>query len=107
MDEEAYELLLADEELRQQFYKRLSEFARTLKIALSSIKFFEETPEATTEKYKRDLHFFQKLRVSVKKRYAEEIDYKEYEPKIQKLIDKHTQELDKMMKAKESEITSH
>jgi type I restriction enzyme R subunit len=87
MDEEAYEQLLADEELRQQFYKRLSEFARTLKIALSTVKFIEETPEATIEKYKKDLHFFQKLRVSIKKRYAEEIDYKEYETKIQKLID--------------------
>ena len=87
MDEEAYEQLLADEQLREQFYKRLSAFSLTLKIALSTIKFVEETPEATIEKYKKDLHFFQKLRVSVKKRYAEEIDYKEYESKIQKLID--------------------
>lgn len=87
MDEEEYEQLLADEELRQKFYKRLSEFARTLIIALSSIKFIEDTPENKLEKYKKDLHFFQKLRVSVKKRYAEEIDYKEYEQKIQKLID--------------------
>ena len=87
MDEEAYEQLLADEQLREQFYKRLSAFSLTLKIALSTIKFVEETPEATIEKYKKDLHFFQKLRVSVKKRYAEEIDYKEYEYKIQKLID--------------------
>ena len=87
MDEEAYEQLLADEQLREQFYKRLSEFARTLKIALSTIRFIAEIPESTIEKYKKDLHFFQKLRVSVKKRYAEEIDYKEYESKIQKLID--------------------
>jgi len=87
MDEEAYEQLLADEELREQFYKRLSAFARTLTIALSTVRFMEETPEFTIAKYKKDLHFFQKLRVSVKKRYAEEIDYKEYEPKIQKLID--------------------
>lgn len=87
MDEEEYEQLLGDEELRQQFYRRLSEFARTFRIALSTIKFIEETPDETIERYKRDLFFFQKLRVSVKRRYAEEIDYKEYEPKIQKLID--------------------
>lgn len=73
--------------MRQQFYKRLSEYARTLTIALSTIRFVEETPNATIEKYKKDLEFFQKLRVSIKKRYAEEIDYKEYEAKIQKLID--------------------
>lgn len=87
LDEEEYEQLLSDEQLRQQFYKRLSEFSRTLQIALSTIKFIEETPESTIEKYKKDLHFFQKLRVSVKKRYAEEIDYSEYEKKVQKLID--------------------
>jgi len=87
MDEEEYEQLLGDEELRHQFYRRFSEFARTFKIALSTIKFMEETPEATINKYRKDVHFFQKLRVSVKRRYAEEIDYKEYENKIQKLID--------------------
>ena len=87
LDEEEYEQLLADEELRQQFYKRLSEFSKTLDIALSTVKFLEETPEKTIGMYKKDVHFFQKLRVSIKKRYAEEIDYKEYEKKIQKLID--------------------
>ncbi len=87
MDEEAYEQLLADEQLRDQFYKRLSEYARTLNIALSTVRFMEDTAEKTIEMYKRDLQFFQKLRVSVKKRYAEGIDYKEYEKKIQKLID--------------------
>ncbi len=87
MDEEEYEQLLGDEELRQQFYRRFSQFARTFKIALSTIKFIEETPESTINKYRKDLHFFQKLRVSVKRRYAEEIDYKEYEGKVQKLID--------------------
>ncbi len=87
MDEEAYEQLLNDEQCRDQFYKRLSQYSRTLNIALSTIRFLEETPEKTIEKYKQDLHFFQKLRVSVKKRYSDEIDYKEYESKIQKLID--------------------
>ena len=35
---------------------------------------------------KNDFKFFQKLRVSVKKRYAEVVDFKEYEDKIQKLL---------------------
>lgn len=87
LDEEEYEQLLSNELLREQFYKRLSQFARTLQIALSTMRFVEETPESTITKYKDDLRFFQKLRVSVKKRYAEEIDYKEYETKVQKLID--------------------
>ena len=89
MDVEAYEQLLGDEELRQQFYKRFSIFSRTLMIALSTVRFIEETHEKTISKYKQDMKFFQKLRISVKKRYGEEIDYREYEPKIQKLIDTH------------------
>ena len=36
-----------------------------------------------------DLKFFKELRKSVQRRYAEVIDFSEYEPKIQKLIDTH------------------
>lgn len=89
MDEEAYEQFLADEAVRQRFYEKLSAYSRTLGVALSTVKFVNETPEAKLERYKKDLAFFMKLRVSVKKRYAEEIDYKEYEAKVQKLIDTH------------------
>ncbi len=88
-DEEAYELLLADEDLREKFYERLSVYSRTLAIALSSSAFLEATPEAKLEKYKGDLRFFMKLRTSVRKRYAEVVDFKEYEARIQKLVDQH------------------
>lgn len=88
-DEEAYEQHLADEAKRQRFYDKLSAYSRTLGVALSTVKFLEDTSEKGVERYKNDLSFFQKLRVSVKRRYAEEIDYKEYESKVQKLIDTH------------------
>lgn len=88
-DEEQYEQRLADSELREQFYERLSAYSRNLAVALSSIRFMENTPAAKVEKYKADLTFFVKLRVAVKKRYAEVVDFKEYEAKIQKLIDTH------------------
>ena len=88
-DEEQYEQLLADQELRDSFYERLSAYARNLAVALSSLRFMEDTPSAKVEKYKADLSFFVKLRVAVKKRYAEVVDFKEYEAKIQKLIDTH------------------
>jgi type I restriction enzyme R subunit len=88
-DEEQYEQRLADQELREQFYEKLSAYSRTLAVALSSIRFMEDTPGAKVEKYKADLTFFLKLRVAVKKRYAEVVDFKEYEAKIQKLIDTH------------------
>ncbi len=88
-DEEAYEQELAQDDVRQKFYTKLSAYSRTLATALSSVKFNLETPEEKISGYKKDLAFFQKLRVSVKKRYADEIDYKEYEAKVQKLINTH------------------
>jgi len=88
-DEEAYERLLADEELRARFYERLSAYSRALAIALSSSAFLEETPDGKLAKYREDLRFFMKLRTSVRKRYAEVVDFKEYEARIQKLVDQH------------------
>lgn len=86
-DEEAYERLLADDALRARFYERFSEYSRTLAIALSTVSFIENTPQNKIDQYKNDLRFFRDLRRSVRKRYAEVIDFSEYEPKIKKLID--------------------
>jgi len=88
-DEEEYELLLADEELRNKFYERLAAYSRTLAVALSSVKFLEETSPEKIERYRKDLKFFAKLRVSVRRRYAETVDFSAYEPRIQKLLDTH------------------
>ncbi len=88
-DEEEYEQLLADEGLRDRFYERLSIFSRTLGVALSSARFLEETPAKRIASYKADLRFFMRLRNSVRRRYAEVVDFKEYEPRIQKLVDQH------------------
>lgn len=88
-DEEAYEQLLADEALRDTFYERLSTYSRTLAVALSASAFLEQTPEERIAKYKADLRFFMQLRSSVRKRYAEAVDFREYEARIQKLIDQH------------------
>jgi type I restriction enzyme, R subunit len=88
-DEEAYEVLLADEELREEFYSRHSAFGKTLAIALSSDKFLSDTDEKTLSRYKADLRKFQLLKASVKMRYAETIDYRDYEPKIKKLLNTH------------------
>jgi len=86
-DEEEYEQLLFDEELRDRFYSKLCAYSKTLGIAISVPSFYDDNAEKKIQKYKDDLRFFQKLRVSIKRRYAEVIDYKEYEPKIQKLLD--------------------
>jgi type I restriction enzyme R subunit len=87
LDAEEFEQFLADEALRSKFYDRLSEYARTLGLCLSTLKFVEETPEEKQKLYKEHLKFFENLRLSVRRRYAEVIDYKEYEARIQKLLD--------------------
>lgn len=90
-DEEAFELFLADEEVRENFYERLSNYGKTLGIALSTDKFIMKTDELKLRKYKEDLKRFQNLKASVKLRYAESIDYRDREPKIRKLLDTHVQ----------------
>lgn len=88
-DVEAFESFLHDEAKRHKFYEKLAAFGRTLKIALSSIRFHKETPEKQIEKYKKDSEFFYKLRYSVNQRYSDVVDFSLYERQLQKLIDKH------------------
>ncbi|MCK5841349.1 MAG: restriction endonuclease subunit R, partial [Candidatus Sabulitectum sp.] len=86
-DEEAYEILLGDDSVREEFYHRLTDYSKTLAIAFSSDKFLLETSDEIIIRYKNDLHKFQALKNAVKIRYAEAIDYRDYEPKIRKLLD--------------------
>jgi type I restriction enzyme R subunit len=90
-DEEAFEVLLADEALREEFYERLSDYRKTLAIALSAEQFIMGTEERKLKSYKDDLRRFQNLKAAVKLRYAEAIDYRDYEPRIKKLLDTHIQ----------------
>jgi type I restriction enzyme, R subunit len=90
-DEEAYEVLLANEELRDEFYECLSAYSKTLGIALSSEQFIMGTDEKKLQNYKADLRRFQNLKAAVRLRYAEAIDYRDYAPKIKKLLDTHIQ----------------
>jgi type I restriction enzyme R subunit len=88
-DAEAYQQLLKDEAIRVLFYDKLAAFAKGLKLALSSIQFHKEVEEKIINRYKDDLTMFLKLRLAVVERYSDEIDYKQYEGQIQKLIDTH------------------
>ena len=88
-DEEAYEILLADPVLRNIFYERLTVFSKTLAIALSCEDFYRETEQRKIDLYQHDLRFFTHLRASIRLRYAERIDFRQYEPRIQKLIDRY------------------
>ena len=88
-DREEYEVWLEDEERREEFYGVLSNFGRNLGIALESEKIYNTLPPEELQKYKKDFKFFQDLRKSVKLRYSDTIDHKEYEAKMQKLMDNY------------------
>ncbi len=88
-DAEAYQIILKDEAVRVVFYDKLASFAKYLKMALSSIQFHKEVDEKAISRYKEDLAMFLKLRLAVIERYSDEVDYKQYEGQIQKLIDTH------------------
>jgi len=88
-DEPAYEEILRDDAIRAEFYDKLSAFARLLKLALSIVEWNTQTPVKEIDRYKYDLGFFSKLRLSVRQRFADAVDFKSYEDQIQKLIDKH------------------
>ena len=90
-DEESFEVALEKKDVREDFYTRLWSFCRVLKMASSSIHWVTETPAEQVQRYKADAAFFQKLRASVKLRYAEEIDYRDYEKQIQKMLNTYVQ----------------
>ncbi len=88
-DMEQFEQFLADDAIRQDFYGRLRAFSRCLHISLSSDKLYDVFDEAKVDSMKRDWKQFSELRRSVQLRYQETVDVKEFEPKIQKLLDDH------------------
>jgi len=88
-DMEQFEQLLGDESLRQDFYARLRAFSRFLHISLSSDKLLDVFDDARIDTMKRDWKQFSELRRSVQLRYQETVDVREFEPKIQKLLDDH------------------
>lgn len=88
-DAEAFERFLADRDIREEFYTCLSMYSKILAIALSTDKFIRDIDDLTLKQYKDDLKRFINLKMSVKLRYAESIDYRDYEPKIKKLLDAH------------------
>lgn len=103
-DIEALERHLAYKDLRDDFYEALSQFARTLQTALASNEFYIEFSEEQIDFYKQELKMFVKLRVSLQNRYAEIVSYKEYEPRVKKLLDTYVQADDVIVITKELNI---
>ena len=90
-DTEALERHLAAKDLRDDFYGRVSAYARTLHTALGSDDFYTEFDNEQVTFYLKELKRFEGMRRSVQQRYAEVVSYKEYEPRVRKLLDMHVQ----------------
>ena len=88
-DSEAVEVFLADDKLREEFYTHLCSFGRALNLALNSEKAYNSLPKEERKNYQDTFIFFSKVRRSVKIRYCDAIDNREYEPLMQNLLDTH------------------
>ncbi|SHH15967.1 type I restriction endonuclease subunit R [Desulfosporosinus lacus] len=86
-DKEEYELILADEGIRNDFYNELSQFGKYLGVALESEHVYNAIGDKDLAHYKKELKFYQELRAAVKIRYSDTIDHKEYEAKMRNIMD--------------------
>lgn len=88
-DTEEIELYLADSEIRGKFYDALCVFGRALNSVLNSEKAYAAFEKWEIAKYQSAFIFYSKVRRSVKIRYADVIDNREYEKQMQNLLDTH------------------
>lgn len=80
-----------NQEIRDDFYEALSEFASCLKIALQSAGFYRDprVTETLITEYKRALNNFTALRQIIQQDSGEAIDYDLYADKVKKLLDRY------------------
>ena len=81
-----WQMRLADEIKRSEFYEKLKTFANLLNLALCNRAIFVEVGTDKIESYKKSYLFFNKLRRSVIERFDNTIDASKYEYGIRKLI---------------------
>ena len=86
---EAIEVFLADDKIREFFYHLLSMFGRVLNVVLNSDQVYSALPKKEIKHYQDIFIYFCKVRRSVKLRYCDAIDNREYEKQMQNLLDTH------------------
>jgi len=90
-DNESMERHLAAEDKREEFYEALTAYQKGLMVALATEHFYADVAKDRIKGYKDDLKNFRSLRSSVQQRYAETIDFAQYEKQIRKVMDTHIQ----------------
>ena len=88
-DIEEVEVFLADDKKRESFYQLLCTFGKALSLVLNAEQAYAAFPKDELKQYQNAFVFFSKVRRSVKIRYCDAIDNREYEPLMQNLLDTH------------------
>ena len=88
-DEEQIQLYLEDEKIRYEFYDLLCSFGRALNLVLNSEQAYASLSKEERKKYQDTFILFSRVRRSVKFRYSDIVDNREYEPLMQNLLDTH------------------
>lgn len=88
-DDEEIQRFLADEKIRMNFYDLLCTFGKALHIVLNTTQVYEALPREEIQRYQSTFTCFSKVRRSVKLRYGDSIDNRQYEPMMQNLLDTH------------------
>ncbi len=88
-DTEEIEVFLADNKKRERFYDLLCAFGKALNVVLNAEPAYSAFPKDELNQYQNTFIFFSKVRRSVKIRYCDAIDNREYEPLMQNLLDTH------------------
>jgi type I restriction enzyme R subunit len=83
------QLHLESEDTREKFYESLRDFSNVLGMALANANFQETTEPKTIQRYKDDFKMFHSLRITVKQRFGETVDYSSYEIQIRNLVNKY------------------
>lgn len=76
-------------DIRNDFKAKLIQFAKALQAGMASDVFYALYKEERQKMFIKDLKFFQDLKKAIQSRYAEKINYKEYEARVRKLLDTH------------------
>lgn len=88
-DPESVEVYLSDDKIRETFYNRLCEFGKALNLVLNAEQTYSALTKEERKLYQDTFVFCSKVRRSVKIRYCDSIDNREYEPLMQNLLDTH------------------
>lgn len=89
-DNEEYQVFLRDKKIRDTFYELLTNFSKSLKLAISIENAYNKIEEEL-KIFNKDLKFFIELRKNVSYRYNDKIDTKLYHQSMQNLINENIQ----------------